>query len=34
MHIVNANYKESTSESFLMTKIVKDILNIIRYYYS
>lgn len=34
MHIVNANYKESTNESFLMTKIVKDILNIIRYYYS
>lgn len=34
MHIVNANYRESTSESFLMTKIVKDILNIIRYYYS
>ncbi len=34
MHIVNANYKESTSESFLMTKILKDILNIIRYYYS
>lgn len=34
MHIVNANYKESTTESFLMTKIVKDILNIIRYYYS
>ncbi|MCR8745375.1 BglG family transcription antiterminator LicT [Romboutsia lituseburensis] len=34
MHIVNANYKESTNESFLMTKIVKEILNIIRYYYS
>lgn len=34
MHIINANYKESTNESFLMTKIVKDILNIIRYYYS
>ncbi len=34
MHIVNANYKESTSKSFLMTKIVKDILNIIRYSYS
>lgn len=34
MHIVNANYKESTTESFLMTKIVKEILNIIRYYYS
>ncbi len=34
MHIVNANYKESINESFLMTKIVKDILNIIRYYYS
>ncbi|HSQ88080.1 BglG family transcription antiterminator LicT [Romboutsia sp.] len=34
MHLVNANYKENTSESFLMTKIVKEILNIIRYYYS
>ncbi|MGL6106176.1 BglG family transcription antiterminator LicT [Romboutsia sp.] len=34
MHIVNANYKETTHESFLMTKIVKEILNIIRYYYS
>lgn len=34
MHIVNANYKENTSESFLMTNIVKEILNIIRYYYS
>lgn len=34
MHIVNANYKETTNESFLMTKIVKEILNIIRYYYS
>ncbi|MGL5347706.1 MAG: BglG family transcription antiterminator LicT [Peptostreptococcaceae bacterium] len=34
MHIVNANYRESTGESFLMTKIVKEILNIIRYYYS
>ena len=34
MHIVNANYNENTSESFLMTKIVKEILNIIRYYFS
>ncbi|MGL5692919.1 MAG: PRD domain-containing protein, partial [Peptostreptococcaceae bacterium] len=34
MHIVNANYNENTSESFLMTKIVKQILDIIRYYYS
>ena len=34
MHIVNANYNEDTSESFLMTKIVKEILNIIRYFYS
>lgn len=34
MHIINANYKESTQESFLMTKIVKEILNIIRYYHS
>lgn len=33
MHIVNANYNECTTESFLMTKIVKEILNIIRYYY-
>lgn len=33
MHIVNANYKENTTESFLMTRIVKEILNIIRYYY-
>ena len=34
MHIVNANYNEDTSESFLMTMIVKEILNIIRYFYS
>ena len=34
MHIVNANYSENTSESLLMTKIVKEILNIIRYFYS
>lgn len=34
MHIVNANYNENTSESFLMTKIVKEILNIIRYFYA
>lgn len=34
MHIVNANYNEDTSESFLMTNIVKEILNIIRYFYS
>ena len=34
MHIVNANYNENTSESLLMTKIVKEILNIIRYFYS
>lgn len=34
MHIVNANYNENTSDSFLMTKIVKDILNIIRCFYS
>lgn len=34
MHIINANYKESTKESFIMIKIVKEILNIIRYYYS
>ena len=33
MHIVNANYSEETSESFLMTKIVNQILNIIRYFY-
>lgn len=34
MHIVNANYSENTSESLLMTKIVKEILNIIRYFYA
>ena len=33
MHIVNSNYNENTSESFLMTKIVNQILNIIRYFY-
>ncbi|MCC0728076.1 MULTISPECIES: BglG family transcription antiterminator LicT [unclassified Clostridioides] len=33
MHIVNSNYKGSSKESLLITKIVKDILNIIRYYY-
>ena len=33
MHIVNSNYKGISKESLLITKIVKDILNIIRYYY-
>lgn len=34
MHIVNANYREDTKDSFLMTKIVKEVLDIIRYYFS
>lgn len=33
VHILNANYKETTKESFLMTNIIKEILNIIRYEY-
>ncbi|SHE46225.1 BglG family transcription antiterminator LicT [Clostridium fallax] len=33
-HIVNATYNDNMKESYIMTNIVKDILNIIRYYYS
>lgn len=33
MHIVNANYKEGTTESFLMTNIINEILDIIKNYY-
>lgn len=33
MYIVNLNYKGSLKELLLIIKIVKDILNIIRYYY-
>ena len=33
-HIVNAMYSDNIKESILMTNIVKDILSIIRYYYS
>lgn len=34
LHLVNASYKETAKESMITTKIVKGILNIIRYYYS
>lgn len=33
-HVVNAMYNDNIKESMLMTSIVKDILNIIRYYFS
>lgn len=33
MHIVNANYKETTTESLLMTNIINEILEIIKSYY-
>ncbi|MGL5314070.1 MAG: BglG family transcription antiterminator LicT [Peptostreptococcaceae bacterium] len=34
MHIVNANYREKTQESYLMMKIVDEILDIIKNFYS
>lgn len=34
LHIVNASYSESAKETYLMTNIVRDVLNIIRYFYS
>lgn len=34
IHIINANYRESTKESFLMMEIVKRILDIIKTYYN
>ena len=34
MHIINANYRESTRESYLMMNIIKQILDIIKNYYS
>lgn len=34
LHLVNASYKETAKESMITTKIVKGVLNIIRYYYS
>lgn len=34
LHFVNASYNETSKESILSTKIIKGILNIIRYYYS
>lgn len=34
MHIINANYRESTNKSFLMMNIINQILDIIKNYYS
>lgn len=34
LHIVNASYTESIKESYLLTNVVRDILNIIRYHFS
>lgn len=34
LHFVNASYKETTMKSVESTKIIKDILNIIKYYFS
>ena len=34
IHFVNASYKETTMKSVESTKIIKDILNIIKYYFS
>ncbi len=34
MHIVNANYRENTKESYLMMRIVEQILSLIKNYYS
>lgn len=34
LHLVNASYKETTTQSISSTKIIKDILNIIKYYFS
>ena len=34
LHFINASLNQSTSNSIESTKIVKDILNIIRYYFS
>lgn len=34
LHLVNASYQETSKESVIATNIIKDVLNIIRYYYS
>ena len=34
MHIINANYRESTNQSFLIMNIINQILNVIKDYYS
>lgn len=34
LHFVNASYKETTMKSVESTKIIKDILNIIKYYFA
>lgn len=34
LHFVNASYNESTTQSIASTKIIKDILNIIRFYFT
>lgn len=33
LHFVNAGYRETTSKSVASTKIIKDVLNIIKYYF-
>lgn len=34
LHFVNAGYKETTTKSIASTKIIKDVLNIIKYHFS
>ncbi len=34
MHIINANYRESTNKSCLIMNIINQILDIIKNYYS
>lgn len=34
LHFVNASYKETTMKSVESTKIIKDVLNIIKYYFT
>lgn len=34
LHIVNASYTDNIGESYILTNIVRDVLNIIRYYFS
>ncbi|GFZ32862.1 transcriptional regulator [Clostridium zeae] len=34
LHIVNASYTDNISESYILTNVVRDVLNIIRYHFS